>query len=201
MENKRTLTEHREDRRVRRTKRLLEEGLIQLLKEKPLKAITVRELTNRIDINRGTFYLYYRDIYDMVDKIEEDYFARLMQMIEMHENKPLDEMTAKIIGDLMSFIQNNKDICQILAGDHGDISFIRKCNSVIREKCWKEWQKRWKTEESVFGYEYSFGTFGIWGIIRAWLENDCRESAEQIAILTTNCIRRGILPSESASTD
>ena len=59
---------HKEDRRVKRTKKQLEKSLIQLLETKPIQDITVRELTELADINRGTFYLYYRDIFDMVSK-------------------------------------------------------------------------------------------------------------------------------------
>ena len=43
------------DSRVRRTKRLLRQGLTELLKQKSIKKITVRELSELIDINRGTF--------------------------------------------------------------------------------------------------------------------------------------------------
>lgn len=50
------------DRRVRRTRTLLTRGLIQLMKEKDIKEISVKELSDLADINRGTFYLHYTDI-------------------------------------------------------------------------------------------------------------------------------------------
>lgn len=43
------------DRRVRKTRRQLRECLITLLKEKKVQDITVRELTDMADLNRGTF--------------------------------------------------------------------------------------------------------------------------------------------------
>ena len=55
------------DRRVRKTKTQLENGLAGLLREKAINEITVTELTERVDINRSTFYLHYRDIYDMME--------------------------------------------------------------------------------------------------------------------------------------
>ena len=59
----------KEDRRVRRTKKLLTQALTQLLQRKQVNEITVRELTDLADMNRGTFYLYYKDISDMLEKI------------------------------------------------------------------------------------------------------------------------------------
>ena len=61
-----------EDRRVRRTKQLIKQSLIELMHEKPFKDITVKDITERADLNRGTFYLHYVDIYDLLSKIEDE---------------------------------------------------------------------------------------------------------------------------------
>ena len=53
------------DRRIRRTRTLLRQGLIQLMATKDIKDISVKELSDLADINRGTFYLHYNDIFDM----------------------------------------------------------------------------------------------------------------------------------------
>ena len=45
----------KEDRRVRRTKKLLKQGLSELMKEKDFKDISVKDITDRMDLNRGTF--------------------------------------------------------------------------------------------------------------------------------------------------
>ena len=58
------------DRRVRKTREQLRHGLAELLCEKSIREITVKELVERVDINRSTFYLHYSDIYDMMEKIE-----------------------------------------------------------------------------------------------------------------------------------
>ena len=61
--------EHNKDKRVIRTKALLIRSLSALMKQKNIKDITVKELCEYADINRGTFYLHYKDIYDMLDLI------------------------------------------------------------------------------------------------------------------------------------
>ena len=65
------------DRRVRKTRAQLRQGLAELLKEKSIKEITVKELVEKVDINRSTFYLHYTDIYDMMEKIENELTGRL----------------------------------------------------------------------------------------------------------------------------
>ena len=59
---------HETDRRVRRTRAQLRRALTELLEEKDIRSVTVRELTERADVNRGTFYAHYSDIYDLVEQ-------------------------------------------------------------------------------------------------------------------------------------
>ena len=68
------------DRRVRKTKTQLKAGLARLLKEKGINEITVTELTEQVDINRSTFYLHYRDIYDMMEKIENELIEKIEEL-------------------------------------------------------------------------------------------------------------------------
>jgi AcrR family transcriptional regulator len=50
------MSERKADRRVGKTRRLLRHALAQLMTEKRVQDITVRELTDLCDLNRGTFY-------------------------------------------------------------------------------------------------------------------------------------------------
>ena len=60
------------DRRVRKTKRQLRLALMQLMSEKSVKDISVRELAAIADINRGTFYIHYKDVYDLLTHLEDE---------------------------------------------------------------------------------------------------------------------------------
>ncbi len=51
---------------------MLRNGLAHLMREKRAQDITVRELAERCDITRGTFYIHYRNVFDMVDHIEDE---------------------------------------------------------------------------------------------------------------------------------
>ena len=61
-----------EDKRVRRTRKLLRQALTDLMREKEFKNITVSDVVRCADISRGTFYVYYRDVYDLREKVENE---------------------------------------------------------------------------------------------------------------------------------
>ncbi|MFA6889664.1 MAG: TetR/AcrR family transcriptional regulator, partial [Bacilli bacterium] len=75
------------DRRVDKTKKLLRETLVTLMEEKELRKITISEMTARANINRGTFYLHYIDIYDMVEKLGDEIIDIIKDIID--SNNPM----------------------------------------------------------------------------------------------------------------
>ena len=187
-------TEKKEDRRVRRTKKLLTQALTQLLQEKQINEITVKDLTDLADMNRGTFYLYYKDMFDMLEKIEDGMFEALDAIVSLHEHDDVSQQTKPILLDLFRFIQDNQEMCRVLLSPHGDMNFLHRLNEVVREKCLKAWPNiRKEKGEADFDYHYSFVVFGCAGIIRAWVNRNCSESAEKMAEMAYGMILRGSL--------
>src|SRR5882757_3048006 len=52
-------TEQPRDRRVRRTRRQLQQALLQLLRDEPLSKITISQIAARADVSRQAFYLHF----------------------------------------------------------------------------------------------------------------------------------------------
>ena len=180
----------KEDRRVRRTKKILTAALTELLQEKQINEITVTELTELADMNRGTFYLYYRDIYDMLDSIEEEMFQSLNTIIEMN---PADAAeTLRVLENLFRFVEEQQALCRVLLSPRGDMNFLHRLNNVVREKL-MAWAPRTDDPEAqaVFNYLYQFSVFGLAGIIRSWVGDGCRESPEQMARMVEQLIAQG----------
>ena len=69
------------DRRVRKTRALLLQGLVKMMENHDIQDISVKELTELVDINRGTFYLHYDDIYDMLHKVEDEMFREFNEIM------------------------------------------------------------------------------------------------------------------------
>src|SRR5690625_5948868 len=59
------------DRRKRYTRMVLRDNLMLLLKKKQLSSITVKELCEKADINRSTFYDHFKDVFHLMDRSEE----------------------------------------------------------------------------------------------------------------------------------
>ena len=90
---------HLPDRRVLRTKKNIHQAFLQLLSEKSLSQITVKELSDLADINRKTFYMYYSNIEDIFAELEDELVLKLVHVFEK-------ELFQKEMFDSYSFFEN-----------------------------------------------------------------------------------------------
>lgn len=65
------------DRRVKYTQRVLKESLLEILKERPIERVTVKEICDRADINRSTFYVHYGSPQELLDSIKNELYDEI----------------------------------------------------------------------------------------------------------------------------
>ena len=160
------------DRRIRKTRRLLRECLTALLKEKKVQDITVREIADMADINRGTFYLHYKDVFDLMEQIENELLKELEDMLNHHQAQDLLSRPSLIFAELYPLVQDNADIVSILIGENGDLNFVNRLKHIVREKCLKDWMALKPLRNSnAFEAYYAFIVSGCIGMVQYWLSS------------------------------
>ena len=189
------MAEKKEDTRIKRTKKLLKEGLTQLILQKSIKKISVRELADLVEINRGTFYLHYKDIYDLVDQIENELCERFEQILS-ETNCTTTSDTLTVFKCVCEFLDENKQICHALLSDNGDINFLLKIRAIISKTCFSHMTKDITSEQSKINYLYisSYFESGTVGILRLWLGDNSpnRKSAEEVAMILKVLFMEGL---------
>lgn len=135
------------DRRVRKTRRQLREGLARLLEEKSIRDIKVKELVEEVDINRSTFYLHYSDIYDMLKQLEEELFQEIQEAIKKHPISA-DARSQAFIRQLFQIMDDNRAICKALCGPNGDMAFVSRMEDVVGSEAVQVIEPLFKIEKS-----------------------------------------------------
>ncbi len=72
----------RMDRRTKYTRQTIKDILLEELKTKPYSKITVTEICKKAEINRGTFYLHYYDMDDVLNEILEDFLSDTSSVLD-----------------------------------------------------------------------------------------------------------------------
>ena len=178
------------NRSVRNTKKKLLTGLLDIMREKPISSITVRELTELVDVNRGTFYFHYTDIYDMIRKVEEDFLLEFSEIIDhLISNDPVAGKPPEVLVKIFSFCAENRDFCEVLLGPNGDAAFVDRIKNIVDEKCSDTWRSIGAhMSQEEYQYFNAFIINGFIGILEKWLKTGCKQTPEEMALLEAKII-------------
>ena len=181
------------DRRVRKTRQQLQHCLAVLLKEKKIQEITVREITEMADLNRGTFYLHYKDVFDLLEKVELELLDELDDTLQKYQASDLHQKLSLIFTDLFVCVQENAEMVQILLGENGDLNFVNQVKERVREKCLKDWFELFNSQDSqLFDAFNAFVVSGCLGLVTYWLQNGMKESPKELAQIAEQIMMHGI---------
>lgn len=187
------MDEKKPDRRVRRTRALLRQALTELLEEKEVQAITVQELTERADVNRGTFYAHYKDLYDMVNKMQEDLFREISLLLDRYGPESFRAGLEPVLTDVFCFVAKNRDLLPIFMEQRTADHFMLGLNRLIYDRCVSRWAGVYGMgQDADSAYRLEFVVSGMVGLVRAWIQNGFRESPEDMARITGRLIQGGL---------
>jgi len=178
------------DRRVKYTKMVLRDALTDLLIDKPITKITVKEICELADINRSTFYSHYDDQFDLLESLKSELYdnirAHIINRDFYDENEDLYGLTLNI----MKYIERNKKICYLLFGENGDLIFQKKILNIMKPPFFKGLEE--KLGKSKTEYLYAYVISGSIGIIQNWLKHDLKETPEEISSLIVDFASYGL---------
>ena len=177
------------DKRIERTNTKLRYSLLTLLKKNNLKKITVLELCKEAKINRTTFYKYYTDVDDYVNKIEVILLEELKEeVLNINRNYLIT-----YIGKIVERIKKEKELYPILLGTNGDKFFLRKILYLVHKESIDEWQRLLKkASEEDLDNIYVFIVDGSIGIIEKWIKNNCKDDPATIALFINKLCMSGL---------
>jgi len=171
----------KEDRRVRKTKKALREGLAELLMEKSIQHITVRELTDKADVHRSTFYANFNDIYDLYKQMEDVAIEEISDILS--EICTSDAKT--FLGVLLRYISDNKQVCRLTLGQNVNSTFFHRISTLLKDVCITCWQREHNLQSTAdeLAYYAEFFLSGSLGVIGEWVTNNFEQSIEELTLL------------------
>jgi AcrR family transcriptional regulator len=184
------MKEGRLDRRVRYTRMVLRESLLELLKDKPLTEITLSELCRKADINRNTFYAHYASVRELFSAIEEELFKEVEESVERSLRF---ESTLSLVTEICQSIQRNVALCRVLFSRHGDSAFLQRIMYLARDKSIALWKRAATKKDAVqMDWLYTYFANGCVAVIQGWVQSGAAESPEEIAHFIDAVSRRGL---------
>ena len=170
------------DIRVRRTKKLLRKGVAEIGKTKSVNKITVKELTDLVEINRGTFYLHYKDVYDLVDSIENELCEEFDQKVLTVTPDDILHRPVDVLETFFDYFKTHRDIINVLMGENGDAKFVYRFGELMNVKILELFKQIFPNMSMErYDFAYNYGKFGYVGILHCWATQYPHLTSRQVA--------------------
>ncbi len=180
-----------------RTAIKMDEAFLSLLEKKDFEYITVKEICQKADVNRSTFYLHYESIDDLVLECNEYIVRKFTQEfgdkeltkrdIQAMSAEALHFVTPQYVMPWLQFIQKNKSLFKVYIHKFSTLT-LEKNNKLLFQNVLNPVLEKFHVQESDRRYLISFYVEGIMALVKTWVKNDCQEDIEHICKLIIGCV-------------
>ncbi|MGL5348781.1 MAG: TetR/AcrR family transcriptional regulator [Peptostreptococcaceae bacterium] len=174
------------NRRILYTKQIIKDSLIDLLQDKKIHQITVTDICKNANINRGTFYTHYKDAYDLLNSMENELFNQILLYIE---DTPVENYKDVLLLKALELIKENKELCKILFCRQADSNIMDRILAVASKAEINVLIGNLGANNMFLDYFIKYNVGGVLAIVKTWLENDLKESPEEIVFLINTITR------------
>lgn len=162
-----------EDRRARRSRKLLKESLLELMKRKTFSDISVRDVTDAADMNRATFYLHYAGTAELLQSVEEDLLAELQDLVDAHMQETFAVgSVAPVFEPVLDFAVEHRETCAVLFASSEASGFFQAIQQLVHENgapLIRTWFRA--ADPHLTDYLLNFLAWGFIGLLAQWFES------------------------------
>ena len=169
------------DRRTKKTKRAIRNAFAELLSEKDLNEITVREIADLAEINRKTFYRYYSGIYQVVDEIENEIVSAYETVLDEVDFSRDSQGPYHNFERLTAIINTDMDFYGNLFSMRGNVNLVTKIVALMKSKTKETLLSQIDMDEATVDIFLEYTISGMVAVYHRWFNSGRRQSIEEIS--------------------
>ncbi|OXM85474.1 TetR/AcrR family transcriptional regulator [Paenibacillus rigui] len=179
------------DLRIQRTLRAIDDAFISLMGEKGFDKMTVRDITARAVINRATFYLHYKDKYDLLEKLTDHMLDQLQKAMQLPPDFSAEQLNMNTDEPPVSFIRQfehistNATFYKVMLSHNGIPGFAERMEGVIRLALFERQTLAQPDEQHLLlprEFIIRYATAAHIGIMKHWLDHNMPYSPTYMAL-------------------
>ena len=176
------------DLREMKTQRSIKNAFLQLRAAKPLEKITIKELSELAEISKATFYLHYKDIYDLSSQLQNEVIQNILDSIIQPDIPLLD--TVKLTRVLYEAFYSHQNLIDTLFAGNQAAVLPSSIEQGIKEHVFRTTPGTCDNTELnvLLSYQIYGGYYAYWSNHKRFENNRILDALDTIAAQIQNGI-------------
>lgn len=192
LEDNMIVNSEKKDRRIGKTQKSIREALIALIVEKEISQITVKELAEKANINRKTFYMHYSSIEDILDKIENEIIEKLLLVLEKYDFFDSEFDIYSLFLSLNDVIDEDFDLYQKLVFSNSYNFLIIKVKKILKDALLDKYNQKLNMSNDLYNLYAEYISSGVMSLYIEWFKTESKLSLEDLAKAAGNITFNGV---------
>jgi len=175
------------DRRIKKTEAAIQAAFSKLLSEMSMEEITVKRLCETADINKSTFYLHYKDIYDCADRLRDTILDEVCKVFAPYDFNGIINNFSVILVNIMNVFETNRELYMPFLKSPS----LASCSCKLKQLLIENVLKRIDPDNQDNGVSRCIVSFIIGGIISVLEQHDFAEIDHQTICTLADKVKNG----------
>lgn len=184
------MTERKENRSARRSRRMIRQAFEELLQQREFSKITVIDIVERADLNRSTFYAHYPDIYGIVDEIQEEIIQRNMELFRQLEFRNILKDPRPYLQCITATMEENLELMHKLGEENVNRNSGKLQELLEHDIMYNSDIPQEVRESALFTIRVHFFLGGIMNVYQRWAEGKLNCTLDQLSSQISDMIRQ-----------
>jgi len=124
-----------------RSRKLIKQAYVDLTKEKDIDKITVMDIVNKADVNRGTFYAHYKNVNAVSDQIGKEIITALFEYLDEFKTSRMVENPLPFLTNIAHFLEKDLEFYRVLINSKLSVSFMGRLKDLFVGKIMSDEKK------------------------------------------------------------
>ena len=180
------------DRRIVKTKRAIRAAFESLVAMKDINHITIKELADKADISRKTFYFYYNSVWDIAEEIQNEIADKMFAIIDENGLSFSEESYQLVYEKFKSSIENDYQLFISVISASNNPSIREKTIKHFKELLLNRYSNSFITEDKIANLSIDFIISGSMYVFKKWNNSDKNISLEEFVHMLLLLTRYGL---------
>jgi len=174
---------------------LIKQAYVELIKEKDIDKITIKDVVTKADINRGTFYAHYNSINAVSEQIGSEIVSALFEFLDEFKDSRMIENPLPFLRKISRFLEEDLEFYRILINSQSSIIFLNKLKRLFVNKIRSD-EKKMSAIKNKDQFIICVDLFasGFVGLYQDWFNYKIKMSLDELAVNFSEIIRNGFKP-------